>query len=645
LECEACDIVVAGGDDGEPERYRRARTGYFPDGDQDAAVEAVRTLVGRTASSVEHGARNRLTVRFAGGGAVVLQPAIREVDWWLRHAASGAILDAYPTADRAPWPERDLVLRAPDGIAAVHTGAAGRAAASVAAAIRSDDQHLPGVPGLLELLASLPLTGYAGASLEFGRLEPDDEGDDCGELSLTLAHCGMTLTEPAAAEPWEVLEPWTRLDEEAFAAAMEPLLGQRAATVEHHEDGHLELAFEHGARLAMVPTAEEFPEWSAYDGATGHEVEAMVDGSLVLDDGPGGTWGTLGVLRAPAYRPVARPTTPPRPAGGGWGQLLSDLKGRRLVGVRERRPNGVRLEFAPEAVLVAETCDLTVDDGAARVLFHRTGRGKLSDRDAAIAAVGALAGQLVEGVELADDHRLTLLMSDGGALVLGRGRWIVEDWRIIDRVTDHRLASLPVFAPGGPPPGADAGLLELLGPRDEQRATIAGGLGTVTAQDAAAAGPSSLHAARRLLAAPAGLRLARARTIGLELGEPELVWPNHRCCRFWIQLGWCDIYVHAPGPYAAGRRVDDDALLQPLVGAHVREVRHEAPGRLVLRLDDDRAITLEPTVRPAVEWSAALGRSGPWIAAMLDGSLREMGPEATIATEARRWAYGPLGWL
>ncbi|HWI74437.1 MAG TPA: hypothetical protein VNT55_20930, partial [Baekduia sp.] len=513
----------------------------------------------RRVSSVEHGACHRLTVRFAGGGAVVFRRAIREVDWLLDHAASGATLEAYPATGRGPRPERDLVLRRPGGgVAAIHRG-----------------------------------------------------------------------------------------------DAIAPLVGQRAATVEHHDDGRLELAFAGGSRLVVVPTTEEFENWTAWDGASGRGIKAMRDGSLVADRGPDGMWGTLGVLRAPAYRPAARPA--PRATAAvpctiaDWGRVLGELTGQRLAWARAAPPHAVRLAFAPGARMLADTCDITVDDGAARILFHRTGRGVLSDRDAAIAALGALSGRTVEGVELGERHRLTLALSDGGAIVLGRARPEVHAWQLIDRRSDRRLAALPVDAGGGPPPGEDAGRLVLRDLGDEALLTISGGLGAVTAAAAAdgRARASRLGAARALLAAPAGLPLTKVHATSLEFGAPE-VRERHPSRPVWISLERCDVFLHAPGHYGAGRRIADDdlpAALRPLLGVPVGVVRHDAPGRLTVAFAGGHALVLTPAERAIPEWSVALGAGGPWVAAMADDSLRTMEPGAGRADAAERWQYGSLGWL
>jgi hypothetical protein len=77
-------LVIAGGDGSPPERFVRAYGGLFPQTDRAAAAARITTLVGRRLSSIEHGRRHRLTLRFAGGGAIrTVPPDQWPMDWYV----------------------------------------------------------------------------------------------------------------------------------------------------------------------------------------------------------------------------------------------------------------------------------------------------------------------------------------------------------------------------------------------------------------------------------------------------------------------------------------------------------------------------------------------------------------------------------
>ena len=198
--------------------------------------------------------------------------------------------------------------------------------------------------------------------------------------------------------------------------------------------------------------------------------------------------------------------------------------GQRVATVKPGRPEGrLRIAFDAKAALFADSCNVTVDDGAARTLFHRTSSGDLSDPDAAMDALRALAGRTVEGVEHGERNRLAVALSGGGEIVFERAWSDLVDWQILRRIDDLELRSLQELSPQARL-GDDDGTLVLSGAGNGRLATFGGGLGGVTAADAglsATVSESQLHRARALLAAPAGLALTEANHWRLEFGEPQ----------------------------------------------------------------------------------------------------------------------------
>jgi hypothetical protein len=653
---EDADVEVAPAGGGPLIRYRRERSGYFRKDDRMAAIEATGTLVGQTVSSVEHGRHHRLTLRFAGGGAVRLRRHAQNPDWRLDFEPWTVQLLALAAAELAPWPRRDVLLLDDDGLLAVEDTPVVRVRAGE---VIPRPTGTPRVADVLAALPALPLSGTVGVSLEFGKhLGVDDEGNPFAEASLVLGNAGLIMVSPGG-EPVVLREPWAGVDFAELRAAVSPLIGRRPVAIDLAEDGWLTLAFEGGTRLKLEPTTlgDADAQWSVFDGASCRSLQARFDGSLVASsewergglEPPVAVWGWLGVVRAPAYRPRPAPAPPRAVAPGRWSAILGGLVGQRVAAVEPGRPEArLRIAFDAKAALFADSCDVTVDDGAVRTLFHRTGRGDLSDRDATAVALRALAGRKVEGVEHGERNRLSVMLSDGGEIVFERARSELVDWRIIHRIDDLDLRALPVLSPQARPEDDD-GALVLSSAGDRRLATFCGGLGRVTAADAvlgAAAAGSQLRRARALLAAPAGLALTEADHRGLEFGEPQPWRDGTRPVRpVWIQRGWADQYLRAPGERGDGRPVtaeNHEATLAPLLGVRLAELTHEAPGRLVLAFEDGHRITLDPTVTPIPEWSVGLSNDGPWAAAMSDGSLRTMSPDQHIR-EAQRYVYGSLG--
>lgn len=574
------------------------------------------------------------------------------------HTAREAVLDAYATPERGPLARRDLVVWGDDEERPLHrvSGGLGRVAGSAAGAALLDAPEIPGPRGFLAMLASLPLTACSPwSALEFGDLAPDADGDLVGRISLTLGHAGLLVRAPGAASR-EVLARWSDDDPEALAAVAAPLVGRRA-TVEHHEDGRLDLAFEGGTTLTLQPTAREWPVWRARDGATRRVVHALSDGSLaetpdteVFRMARAVVGGGLGALRAPVGRPV-RPIVRTRQAAAGTpraihpcSRILGAMIGMLLIraDTPPSREMSLRLSFYSAATLHARSCDVTVvaPDGG-RVLFHRTPGGGLSDMEAAVAAIDELAvGERVAGVEHGEDHRLTVAFTGGGAVVLTPGTWWTQDWQLTHLSSGAVLTAHAALAR---PAAIDTGRLTLTGSAVDRPGTIRGALGRVAraSHDRRLLLRRRVGDARDVLAALVGLELADVDDWDLVFGadeEPDGVM---------LRRGWSDVLVAAPGappdPEPIGLDAAD-ALFAGLLGERVVEARHDAPGWLRLRFGDGHRIALSPAVATAPLWTSYYGVDGPRVAAMSDGSLRAVGPDESDFTP-QRLVYGALGWL
>jgi hypothetical protein len=307
-------LLVAGADGAPPVRFERDADGRFPEATRTAATARIGTLLGRRLSSIEHGAGHRLTLRFAGGGAV------------------GTLPDA------------------PMGTA-----------------------RLEGDGGL------------DVGSADRGRIAPDGSATDALHV------------------------------------------------------------------------------WTVVDGGTGQAIAALLDGSLAPHDAymngalapETGVRGTLGLLRPAPYRPP-RPLETPRQAPRGVASgVLGGLAGRSLTDVVTARPDGLILRFAPAGSVKAESCEVTIDDGAARVRHHRRWNGAFAGRDVVAAGLTALAGRVVEAVAL-EETTLSVALSGGVRLTLAPGRLELTGWRLTDHVAGRSVASVPGLADGGPDGGAAA---------------------------------------------------------------------------------------------------------------------------------------------------------------------------------------------
>jgi hypothetical protein len=659
LFCEESDVAVAGHEPGAGDAiFERLPGGCFEKGDRTAAIAAARSLLGRRVALVHHGVGNRLRVEFEGGGEIRLRRPGLPWDWSVCHTAREAVLDAYATPERGPLARRDLVVWGDDDERPLHrvSGGLGRVGGSAAGAALLDAPEIPRPRGFLAMLASLPLTACsAWSALEFGDLAPDADGDLAGRISLALGHAGLLVRAPGAA-PREVLARWSDDDPEALEAVAAPLIGQRA-TVEHHEDGRLDLAFEGGTTLTLQPTARERPVWRALDGATRRVVHAMYDGSLAetpdtetFQLARAVVGGGLGALRAPAGRPV-RPVVRSRQAAAGTpraihpcSRILGAMIGMLLVraDTPPSRDMSLRLSFYAAATLHARSCDVTVvaPDGE-RTLFHRTPHGDLSDMEAAVAAVDELAvGQRVAGVEHGEDHRLTVAFTGGAAVVLTSGTWWTHDWQLQHLSSGAVLTAHAALAR---PAATDTGRLTLTGSAVDRPGTVRGALGRVARvkPDRRLLLRRRVGDARDVLAALVGLELTDIDDWDLFFGvdeEPDGVL---------LRRGWSDVIVAAPGappdreplgPEAA------DALFEALLGTRVVEARHDAPGWLRLRFDDGHRVAFSPAVATSPLWTSYYGVDGPRVAAMCDGSLRAVAPDESDFTP-ERFVYGTLGWL
>jgi hypothetical protein len=648
LTFEDMDVQVAAAGGTPPERFRRRLSGRFRDGHREAAVERIATLTGRTLSSIEHGPANRLTLRFAGGGGIRLLPRRRELDWCLDHERWDVRLDAESTYDRAPRPEREYALWGADGRLGVERSAAGRVRPDAGVAAWDGRGRVPRVTDVLGSLASLPLTGTFCGELLFGDvLRTGDDGEPYAEVGLEAHTAGIAVVPPGSGAAVELREPGAGYVYADLHAAVAPMLGLRPVLVELGEDGALDVVFEGGARIALLPSEDRTVVWEAADGGTRRTVEARHDGSLTARgwhlDKPMpdvGLWGVLGVLRPVPYRPDP-PPAPPRPAlPGAWAHVLGGLAGRRLDRLEEIERDGLKLMLDPPAVVLAASCHVTIDDGTGRVRHHRDERGWLGHRPTAVAGLRALLGRTVETVALHDGTTLTLALSGGATVVLDPNEWALEDWWLRDHRTGVTMTSPPVFAPTG----ADVGQL-LLRDAFGREQQVAGGLGRVCAAPTSGTGP--LHAARTLLAAPIGLPLTRARAGWLDFGEAD-TRDRHPSPPVTVFLGWGVLRLAAPGERGTGRTIEDDAVghaLAPLLGEAVSAVEHRAPGRLELAFADGHRIAIEPTVTVVPAWSAVLREGGPWIAATDDGGLRAMAVGQHAGATERPALHGSLGTL
>ncbi len=651
LICEGCDVELTPPGGEEPTTFARQAGGRFAKGEREQAIALARALVGRRVEAVHHTRAGRLRVDFADGGAIRFPTALLPQDWSVWHKAGDAVLHSY-----VPGETRDLVVFGPGDEPPLvrHVGLGGRWTADAGAAARARlvAGTITRVGDGLAALRSLPLSAVAIAALEFGRLDEDGEG----ELSLVLDQAGL------AVGGCTVVEPWGRADEEAMAAAVAPLLGRRAVAVEHAEDGRLTLAFADGPALIVLPATQEFPVWSAIDGATRRAVHALWDRRLVegpVDEEPrhalGAVLGSLGELEARAVRPV-RPVVAPRRAAAAtpraihpcaW--ILGSLIGKRLVVADDVDGSSkLRMGFWPPATLVSEHSDVIVDDGhGGRERFHLKDHGGLSDQEAALAAVQALRDAEVVGVRHGERNRLTVALSDGAAIVLRPARWWTHEWYLVHDASGAKLEAMAALAR---PSATVAGRLVLSGSAVPGGPwAIRGELGRATARtgDRALLGARRMPDAVMMLRTLAGLQVTVARELGLWFGEPS---GDDDGLHLLLKLGWADLLVHEPGVEGPRLIAELDhegraAALARLVGVRVHEVRHAAPGLLRLRFADGHRLTLRPAVAGVPDWTAYLGVDGLQVAALPDGSLRPLLSAETSLFDARPFVYGSLGWL
>jgi hypothetical protein len=256
------------------------------------AAQRTRTLLGRRLSSVEHGHDHRLTLRFAGGGAIRTLSGEALSDWYVDDERRALRVDALVLCDATACPEREVGLLDERGVLRLERGGIVAGGGEVIDAVISG-------------LAGLPLTAADGRDLLFGAiLRTDQDGERYAERLVLAGQAATVVEPPGEGAPW-VRDAGAEYRNAELHAALAPLMGRLVVAADRDDAGGLAIRFAEGGRIALGGSVETDHLWSAVDNDAGVGIAALADGRLLSHDASmngqvppeTGVWGSLGLLR------------------------------------------------------------------------------------------------------------------------------------------------------------------------------------------------------------------------------------------------------------------------------------------------------------------------------------------------------------